>query len=62
MPTEIKVFAYTFPTICLVLGFLLILYGNSTNNGVMTSSGWTFIVVGVIMQIMWLFRKRLSGD
>jgi len=60
MPAEIRVFAYTVPAISLVLGFVLILIGTSSNNEVMTTSGWTFVIVGVVLQILWLFRRRIS--
>jgi len=60
MPAEIRVFAKTVPAISLVLGFILILIGTSNNNEVMATSGWTFVIVGVVLQIFWLFRRRLS--
>ena len=58
MTAEIRVFANTVPAICLVLGFILIFYGYTTGNETMVNSGWTFVIIGVILQILWLILIR----
>ena len=53
MSVLIKVFANTVPAISIVLGFLLILSGNE-------ASGWVFVLMGFVLQVMllFLFRRR----
>ena len=48
MDVDIKVFAYSFPAISLVLGFLLILTGSTGNNPELTRWGTIFVIIGVV--------------
>jgi len=58
MSVSIKVLAYTVPAICMVLGFLLIFVGLSTGNDGMTRSGWMVVIMGFILQVLWLLTRR----
>jgi|Deesub1362A_J573_1020465.scaffolds.fasta_scaffold00150_51 hypothetical protein len=58
MSAEIKVFARSVPAIALVLGFLLLISGFTTGNEEMRSVGWTFVIIGFVLQVFWLFRRR----
>jgi len=58
MSVSIKVLAYTVPAICMVLGFLLIFVGLSTENDGMTRSGWMVVIIGFILQVLWLLTRR----
>jgi hypothetical protein len=51
----IEVFAKNPPSILFVLGFLLLVFGYSTENGGLINAGWIFVVFGVILQVLWLF-------
>jgi hypothetical protein len=57
---DIKVFAYSVPAICIVLGFLLIVLGSLRGDSSLSSSGWTFVFLGVVLQVLWLFRRRIE--
>lgn len=48
MDVDIKVVAYSFPAISLVLGFLLVLSGVTGNNPELTRWGVILIVIGVL--------------
>jgi len=58
MSTEIRVIAKSVPAIAIVLGFLLLLTGMSSGNEEMTSSGWIFVILGFVLQVMWLLTRR----
>jgi len=53
MSVAIKIFANSVPAITIVLGFLLILADED-------GSGWTFVLMGFVLQVLWLylFRRR----
>jgi hypothetical protein len=50
----INIFANSPPAILIALGFVLIFFGSTTSNGELTNGGWTFVAVGVLLQIGWL--------
>jgi len=50
MKIDIMVIATVFPTIALVLGFLLIMSGNSKD-------GWNLIWIGVALQVLYLILR-----
>jgi len=52
MDVDIKVIAYSFPAIALVLGFLLIFTGASSNNPDLTTWGSIFVVIGIIAYLI----------
>jgi hypothetical protein len=53
----LEVFANSPPAILITLGFVLILFGMSTNNEKMTNAGWVFFGMGITLQILWLLIK-----
>ncbi len=57
MSTEIKVIARSVPAIAIVLGFLLIFSGISIGNEEMTNSGWTLIIIGFVLQVLYLISR-----
>jgi len=57
MSTTIEILAKNPPAIMMVLGFLLIIIGNSTADQQLKSWGWTMISIGVILQVLWLYTK-----
>lgn len=57
MSVNIRVIAYTVPAIAMVLGFILLFTGFSTENGEMIRAGWMLIVMGFLLQIFWLLTK-----
>jgi hypothetical protein len=61
MDVDIKVVAYSFPAIALVLGFLLLLTGASSNNPDLTRWGGIFVVIGIIAYIIPILISVL-GD
>lgn len=50
----INIFANSPPAILIALGFVLLFFGSTTNNTELTNAGWTFVAVGVLLQIGWL--------
>ncbi len=54
MSVFIKVFANTVPAITIVLGFLLILADRG-------GEGWIFVLLGFVLQVLWLFLFRGTG-
>jgi hypothetical protein len=54
----IEVFASNPPSILFALGFILLLFGYAINNSGMTSAGWIFVIIGVVLQILWLVLRR----
>jgi hypothetical protein len=53
----LEVFANSPPAILITLGFVLLFFGFSTNNGGMVNAGWAFVAFGIILQIIWLLAK-----
>ena len=58
LSVRINVIAYTVPAICIVLGFLLILGGETGDKSSLTNTGYLLIVMGFILQVLWLRRRR----
>ena len=54
MSVFIKVFANTVPAIAITLGFLLILADKG-------GEGWFFVLMGFVLQVLWLFLFRGTG-
>lgn len=54
----IEIFANNPPSILFALGFVLLLLGYTANNGNFASAGWVFVVLGVVLQVLWLVKKR----
>ncbi|MEA2089194.1 MAG: hypothetical protein U9O89_00315 [Thermoproteota archaeon] len=50
----IKVLAKNPPAILFVLGFLLLVFGYTSDIGDMVSTSWAFIGLGVLLQVLWL--------
>jgi len=50
----LDIFANSPPAILIALGFFMIFFGSTTNNGELTNAGWTFFVVGALLQVGWL--------
>ncbi len=45
------------PGIALVLAFLLIYWGSSGNNLMLTIAGWVFLGVALFLQLSYLFAR-----
>ena len=58
MSATIKIIASVPPAIMMVIGFLLIITGSTTNDFVLTSVGIWCIIAGVLLQILWIFFGR----
>jgi hypothetical protein len=54
----IEVIASNPPSILFALGFILLLFGYLANNAGMIDAGWIFVVIGVILQVLWLVMRR----
>jgi hypothetical protein len=57
LPIDIKVFAYTFPAICIVMGALLLMYGQQVHGSELTSWGGNLIIIGAALQAFYLFLR-----
>jgi len=57
----IEIFAANPPSILFALGFILIFFGYTTGNSDMISAGWIFVIIGVILQIIWIIAKYGSN-
>ena len=56
----LKVLAKNPPSILMVVGALLMIYGSATGDQTLVARGWSAIQWGVILQILWLaFRYGL---
>ena len=53
----LEIFANSPPAILVALGFVLLFFGFTTNNGNMVNAGWTFVAFGIILQVIWLLAK-----
>lgn len=57
MGLDIKVFAYTFPAICIVMGALLLFGGSQMVSSEMTTWGGNLIIIGAALQAFYLFLR-----
>ena len=57
MSVVIKVFARVPPAIMMVLGFLLIVMGSSSDNPDLNSLGVWFVIGGILLQVLWIFMR-----
>ncbi len=57
MIIRIGAFAYGFPALALVLGFLLVFAGFNTNNQAEVQYGEGLVVVGVLLQVFYLLSR-----
>ena len=48
------------PSICIALGGLMVLIGYLSPILELVSAGWIFFIAGIILQILWLFRKPIA--
>jgi hypothetical protein len=55
----IKIFADNPPSILFALGFVLLLLGYLANNTGMIDAGWIFVILGFILQVLWLMRPLM---
>lgn len=60
MDVDIKVFAYSFPAISLVLGFLLLLSGSASDNPELITWGGILIAIGFVGYIIPIVVTVLS--
>jgi hypothetical protein len=56
----IKIFANNPPSIAIALGGLMLLIGYPSQNQGLIIAGWAFFIIGVILQVLWLFRDAIS--
>jgi hypothetical protein len=54
---DIKVIAYTFPAICIVMGALLLIYGQYVHSSELTTWGGNLIIIGATLQAFYLFLR-----
>jgi hypothetical protein len=57
MVLDIKVLAYTFPAICIVMGALLLVGGSQWHSPEMTTWGGNLIIIGAALQAFYLFLR-----
>jgi hypothetical protein len=57
----IEILAANPPSILFALGFILLFFGYTTGNSGLTSAGWILIIIGVILQIIWIIAKYGSN-
>lgn len=53
----IKVLANNPPSILIVVGAVLIIYGSATGDTILVNYGWTAIKAGVFLQFLWLLGR-----
>jgi hypothetical protein len=58
MSVAIRIIASVPPAIMMVLGFLLIITGSSTDDSTLINFGTWFVIAGVGLQILWIFFGR----
>jgi hypothetical protein len=54
----IEIFANNPPSILFALGFVLLLIGYLGNYAELVGAGWVFVILGVVLQILWLILRR----
>jgi len=54
---DIKVIAYTFPAICIVMGALLLIAGQQLKSSELTTWGGNLIIIGAALQALYLLLK-----
>jgi hypothetical protein len=50
----IEIFASNPPSIFIALGFVFLLIGYGGNNRDFVGAGWIFVILGFILQVLWL--------
>jgi hypothetical protein len=58
----VEIFAKNPPSILIALGGIAVLIGSieQPNNQSLIANGWLLVEIGVILQILWLFRHPIS--
>jgi hypothetical protein len=54
----VDIIANSPPSVCIASGFVLDFFGYATNNSGMINAGWGLVIIGVLLQVGWLFLKR----
>lgn len=54
----IEIIANNPPSIAMTIGGLMIFTGSVASGSELVTAGWAFFIVGVILQILWLYFKR----
>jgi hypothetical protein len=54
----IEIIASNPPSILFALGFVLLLAGYVSDNASIVDAGWIFVVIGVVLQVLWLILRR----
>jgi hypothetical protein len=54
----IEIIASNPPSILFALGFILLLAGFISDNVGMIDAGWAFVVLGAVLQVLWLIFRR----
>ena len=57
MSVIIRVFASVPPAIMIVLGFLLIIMGSTSEKADLTGFGIWFVIGGIALQVLWIFFR-----
>jgi hypothetical protein len=62
MDVKVKVVAYSFPAICLVLGYVLVFLGDTGSSSGMMGWGAGLIIVGVFLYIAEIVIIKLDKE
>jgi Zn-dependent membrane protease YugP len=54
----VEVFASNPPSILIALAFVLLFFGFTIQVADMINAGWIFLVIGVLLQVLWLFLSK----
>jgi hypothetical protein len=57
MGIDIKVLAYTFPAICIVMGVILLITGQQMNSSELRTWGGNLIIIGAVLQALYLILR-----
>jgi hypothetical protein len=57
MAINIRVLAYTFPAICIVMGVILLIAGQQMNSPELRTWGGNLIIIGAVLQALYLILR-----
>ena len=57
----VEVFARSPPAILIALSFVLLFIGFTANVAEMVTAGWVFLILGLILQVLWLLFSAVSS-
>jgi hypothetical protein len=57
MSVSIRVLAYTFPAICIVMGVILLITGQEMSSPELKTWGGNLIIIGAVLQVLYLILK-----